>query len=155
MKKPMPASLWWTVLIAVLLTITLSSCSRSKSTPEDIRVDAFNALRTEIVSIVAADDRQQQALNNVDEFERLFSNSGKVLESQRAKLRDLTRNYDATREQFDSLIAETAALLKEEQVKVLDVRARMAAVLTDDEWLALEKSRNKAIKKAFGSLNPV
>ena len=75
MKKPMPASLWWTVLIAVLLTITLSSCSRSKSTPEDIRVDAFNALRTEIVSIVAADDRQQQALNNVDEFERLFIRS--------------------------------------------------------------------------------
>jgi Spy/CpxP family protein refolding chaperone len=155
MNKPMPASLLWTALIVGLLTLTLSSCSRSKSTPEDARVDAFNALRAEIVSIVVADDRQQQALNNVDDFERLFSNSEKVLESQRTKLRDLTRNYDATRDQFDSLITETAALLKEEQVKVLEVRARMAAVLTDDEWIALEKSRNKAINKAFGSLNPV
>jgi hypothetical protein len=155
MNKPMLASLWRTALIVGLLTLTLSSCSRSKSTPEDARVDAFNALRAEIVSIVVADDRQQQALNNVDDFERLFSNSEKVLESQRTKLRDLTRNYDATREQFDSLITETAALLKEEQVKVLEVRARMAAVLTDDEWIALEKSRNKAINKAFGSLNPV
>ena len=129
--------------------------AQAKSTAEDARVDAFNALRAEISDVVVAQDRQQQALQNVDDFERLFSNADKVLESQRAKLRNLNSNYDATREQFDSLVTETAALLKEEQARVLDIRARMAAVLTDDEWLALEKQRNKAIKKAFGSLNPV
>ena len=52
-------------------------------------------------------------------------------DQQRTKLRDLTRNYDATRDQFDSLITETAALLKEEQVKVLEVRARYVQVRAD------------------------
>ena len=118
-------------LFVVLTTsiILFAGCASRSTPPAETEVEAFNDLRDNVQEVVSDPDRAARSLALVDQLQIEFNAIKATREERRQQIRDLNKNYDATKAQFDSTVglhptaAEEFVTMRE---KVPDTKAAAA-----------------------------
>ena len=119
------------VAIAALLgCVLLGACSMFNREPEDPMDD----LRDQVRLTVTDEERAEAMLAVVDKLEdRLIEMANLVADTLSAE-RELFRDYDSERQQFEDLLGQAAKERRRLQRSLLDVHLEFKSHLNDDEW---------------------
>jgi septal ring factor EnvC (AmiA/AmiB activator) len=103
------------------------------------------AYEAQIRNIIRDPARADQLVALTKEFQQVATDSIATIKSYRAKVAALNSNYDATREDYETLFNDQDARREAFIKKAVAIRQRMAVYTTDAEWEALKKARLRAL----------
>jgi hypothetical protein len=138
---------WLAAVIALALAIaTVAGCSsKHELTPEQQAQADMAAYEAQIRNIIRDPARADQLVALTKEFQQVATDSIATIKSYRAKVAALNSNYDATREDYETLFNDQDARREAFIKKAVAIRQRMAVYTTDAEWEALKKARLRAL----------
>ena len=138
---------WPAAPIALILALTAAAGCSSKHelTPEQQAQADVTAYEVEIRKIIPDPARADQLVALTKEFQQLADESIAAIKSYRAKVAALNSNYDATRQDYETLFSAQDASRETFIKKAGALRERMAVFTTDAEWEALKKARLRAL----------
>ena len=136
------------VLLLLLPALLLAACAGKETVaPADAEQQAFDDLRAAVSEVIEDPAQQARLLNMVDEGHAEFTKLRTAVEVRRTELRTLNADYDATREQFREYVEKYDNQIKVARKLVTQSRLTLVQATTEQEWDALEKASNKAMKK--------
>ena len=135
------------LLIIAVIVFGFAGCGGEKSvTPEDIQKQAFEDLRTAVRDAVADQEREDAAVEIVNQLQTDVQELRETLIRRRAKLRRLHADYDTTKE----ALVEFSNLMEREiqagQQRVSQTHQALIATTTPDAWSILTNVDTKAMK---------
>ena len=138
---------WPAGMMALMLALsTAVGCSsKHELTPEQRAQADVAAYEAEIRKIIPDPARADQLVALTNEFQQLANESIAAIRSYRAKVTALNSNYDATRQDYETLFSAQDASREAFIKKAGAIRERMAAFTTDSEWEALKKARLRTL----------
>jgi len=138
---------WPAGMMALMLALsTAVGCSsKHELTPEQRAQADVAAYEAEIRKIIPDPARADQLVALTKEFQQVANESIAAIRSYRAKVAALNSNYDATRQDYETLFSAQDASREAFIKKAGAIRERMAAFTTDSEWEALKKARLQAL----------
>ncbi len=139
------------VILVAITAIALTACASIKKSPEDKAQAAFDEVRMSVQTIVSDADRAAQATALIDEMERNFRNNAAEVDERRAAFNRLWSNYDTPEAELEVALAKVRESMRINREEYSDTRHRLAEILTVEEWKALQKQRNKALKRAVSA----
>jgi hypothetical protein len=134
-------------MMALMLALsTAAGCSsKHELTPEQRAQADVAAYEAEIRKIIPDPARADQLVALTNEFQQLANESIAATKSYRAKVTALNSNYDATRQDYETLFSAQDTSREAFIKKAGAIRERMAVFTTDSEWEALKKARLRAL----------
>ena len=152
MNKRSPTPL---LIFLALVALSIAACAttdKETQTPEDIEQEAFNDLRTEIRETIDDSTRQTTVIGHVDELQLEFKSMRSSLMEGKSSVRALFADYDASRENFEELIALHDTTIRTQRKQIGESHRMLIESMTVDEWSALNKSGSKAMSTLLKSL---
>ncbi len=152
MNKRSPTPL---LIFLALVALSIAACAttdKETQTPEDIEQEAFNDLRTEVRETIDDSTRQTTVISHIDELETEFKSMRSSLVEGKSNLRTLFADYDASRENFEELIALHNTTMKSQRKQIGESHRVLVESMTVDEWAALNKKGSKAMSTLLKSL---
>ena len=143
----------FSVLLALAAILLISGCAGTKQSPLDKMEAAFADLRTEIQANVTDPERAAQAIDLVDQLEQTYTDTSASIQSHKDELRTLNEDYDSSRAAMEEPLALITIDLQTNQKAVLDIGAKMKALLTPEEKDELGKARSKALNAAVSAMD--
>ena len=146
-RKLISSPRWPAAVLALTLVLAAAAGCSSKHelTPEQRAQADVTAYEAEIRKIIPDAARADQLVALTNEFQQLATESIASIKSYRAKVAALNSNYDATRQDYETLFSAQDASREAFIKKASALRERMAALTTDSEWEALKKARLRAL----------
>lgn len=141
------------VLLVLTAMLVASGCAGNKQSPQDKMQAAFADLRTEIQASVTDPERAAQAIDLVDQLEQTYIDTSVSIQSHKKQLRTLNEDYDSSRTAMEEPLALITIDLQTNQKAVLDIGAKMKALLTPEEKDELGKARSKALNAAVSAMD--
>ena len=143
----------WSVPIAGLLLVALvllNSCASLRQSPDPARVLAKIAEYREqeiqlVHSTVADPDRADRFIALLAERDRMAGEYVERITEHREKLAALAADYDARREDFESLLAEFNRRRAAAQQETIELVAAMKAATTAEEWDTISEFQLKRL----------
>jgi hypothetical protein len=132
-------------VLVMTLMLGLSACA-GKDKKDDTPDQMTEQFRQEILDTVSDPDRAGKAAKLADQLRQLFADAEKQYIKDFETFRSLNANYDARETAFQGFYMNMNNQARARQKRVLEIHARMQKVLTAEEWQALEKAREKALK---------
>ena len=141
-------------MVTIVITgLLVAGCAGKKASPEEKSIDAFDALRAEVQKVVTDPARVSKTLELVNELEGEYD---AIDRSDRlARFEELNRNYDATREDFATLLDQIMDEKEAHHERVKQTYLKMIDTLTPQEWDQLAKSQSKAMDAALATLQKI
>ena len=139
----------------MLLTYLITGCGGTPPDAKEIERQAFDDLREEVRLVIDDSAREAAVVAIVDQLEVDFATVRQLAEERRARLRDLNSNYDATREQFEALLAEFRQRREDDHARFRETRHALREATSPEEWDRLKKVSTKAmatLAKQIGSI---
>jgi uncharacterized coiled-coil DUF342 family protein len=130
--------------LALVLT-AVTGCSSKHLTPEQQAQANMEAYAAQIRKVVADPARADQLVALTTQYQQQMRESAAVVRDYRAKLAALNANYEATREDFETLFSQQDAHREALLRKVAALREQITALTTDAEWHELEKARQRML----------
>lgn len=133
------------VAMVLLLALGLSACAgkdRTVDTPDQMT----EQFRQEILNTVTDPERAEKVAKLADRLRELFADAEKQHKKDFETFRSLNANYDARESAFQGFFMTMNNQARARQKRVLEIHAKMQKLLTANEWDALEKAREKALK---------
>lgn len=131
---------------AILFVLFLiAGCGGTPPDADEVERQAFDDLREEVRLTIDDADREGAVLTIVDQLQVDFVNVRRLAEQRRESLRAVNSNYDATREQFEELLAEFGQQREEGHARFQESRKAFRGATTPEEWARLEKASTKAM----------
>ena len=129
----------------LVLTAATGCSSKHGLTPEQRAQADVTAYEAEIRKIIPDAARADQLVALTKEFQQLANESIAAIQGYRAKVAALNSNYDATRQDYETLFSAQDASREAFIKKAGAIRERMTVFTTDAEWEALKKTRLRAL----------
>ena len=142
-------------IIALLAALLLVSACSGRETPVEKSIEAFDDVRAEVRSVIAEPDRAEAIIGLVDELQQSFDQTREIQQRHIKQFIELNRDYNSTPAQFDALIAATNSDIEVSQERTLGINRRLVAMVSAEEWEALNKARSKAFDSTFKTMNGV
>ena len=134
------------ILAALLLLV---ACSHEpKPSALTTAEEAFDRLRAAVAREVKDPARAKQASALVDDMQQLVAAGHSDLKTHDARLRALNANYDASEADFQAAFREFNAGRGRHQDRTLELNRRAKALVTEDEWNALARAEEQALRDA-------
>ena len=143
------------LIFLAVVALSIAACAttdKEVQTPEDIEQEAFNDLRTEVRENIDDSTRQTTVISHVDELQIEFKSMRKSLMEGKSSVRALFADYDASRENFEELIALHDTTIRSQRKQIGESHRVLVESMTIDEWSALNKSGSKAMSTLLESL---
>ena len=143
------------LIFIALVALSIAACAttdKEGQAPEDIEQEAFNDLRTEIRETIDDPTRQTTVISHVDELQIEFKSMRSSLMEGKSSVRALFADYDASRENFEELIALHNTTMKSQRKQIGESHRVLVESMTADEWSALNKKGSKAMNTLLKSL---
>ena len=146
-RKSLSSPRWASAVVALTLALAAAvGCSaKPKLTPEQRAQADATAYEAEIRKIIPDAARADQLVALTNEFQQMATESIASIQGYRAKVAALNSNYDATRQDYETLFSDQDASREDFMKKAGALRRKMAALTTDSEWEALKKARLRAL----------
>lgn len=131
--------------------VLLASCVTVKQAPDPAKVQAQIAAAREqelalVRETVADSARAARFIELLRERDRLVEKHARLLVAHREKVALLAADYDARREDFETLLAEFNRQRAAAQKETIDLVAAMKAATTADEWKTISKFQLKRLE---------
>lgn len=147
-------TLIWLVMSAAIAIAT--GCSGTQEvTPMDEADQAFIDLRDQIRLLITDANRQSKVVELVSALESDLNNLGGRVSERQRQIQELNANYDATRAEFEALLAETNLEIRANRESVTARYESLVEYTTPEEREALEKYRSKAISQAIKAMRSI
>jgi hypothetical protein len=144
------------VLSLLLSAVLLVSCSGTDSvTQQEHEIQSLDSFQETIKDVVQGSDRQEEISGLMATYQLDFQNLRSTIEAQRIELRALNADYDATREQFQSVIEKHNADIKAARVKATGSRLAFVRATTPEEWAGLKKADANALKNMISTTQQI
>lgn len=142
----------WKLPLLATAVLAITACAGNKESPEDKARAAFDDVEVAIQDVVTDQERAARATALVREMEQFFKDAAVSVDERRAAFRRLSSNYDAPQADLEAALERVREGMRENYRKYMESRRRLASVLTDEEWDALQKRRSKALNKALAAV---
>ena len=119
------------MLIAILLGIFLSTGS---STGSMIGQNFIDDLSAKVENNIIVSDQKKELLSLVDDMEDEIKKFSNQLKGSSKAIKRLNKDYDATREDFETILHELNTNRAGTQEKIMKIRFKMKNRLTREEW---------------------
>ncbi len=158
--KPVPGIL---IVAPVLLAIILlSSCATFNQPPDPAKVQTqiaeYRQQEIELVRDTVSDPaRVERLLELLAERDRLVEAHAQRVTAHRERMAALAADYDARREDFETLLADFNRQRASAQKDTIDLVAAMKAATTADEWKVISRFQLKRLhprELAYGTATP-
>jgi len=140
-----PARLVAAIAFGLAIVAEAGCSSQHDLTPEQQAQADATAYEAQVRKIVSDPARADQLVALANEFQQLTRESVAQIKGYRAKVAALNANYDATRQDYETVFSEQDASRESFIEKASAIRERMAALTTDSEWEELKKARLRAL----------
>jgi hypothetical protein len=135
--------------LALAFVLVLASCSHEpKPSALMTAEEAFDRLRAAVAREVKDPGRAKQASALVDELQQLVIQANADLKAHDARLWALNANYDATEADVQAAFRDFNAARDRRQDRTLELNRRAKALVTEDEWHALARAQERALRDA-------
>jgi hypothetical protein len=141
------------IIFAVVVAFSLAGCAGKKQSPQDKMQAAFADVRAEIQSVVVDPERAAQADHLIMQLDQTFTDAAKSIKANKDRLRELNADYAASRADMDVELELILSAMSANQQNVLAIRKELTALLTPEEWEAIDKARSKAVSAAVKALD--
>ena len=149
----MPRRLLHGVIVLAVALVTATGCSSKPAlTPQQQAKADLAAYQAQIREAVPDPARADQLVALADEFNELAWKSIASMNDYRAKVATLNSNYEATRNDYESLFNQQDAVRQDFVHKAIALREKMAALTTGAEWGQLTKARLQVLETALQDL---
>lgn len=125
-----------TILVIVAsLAVAATSCGRGAEVGE-VKPGGnwIDNMRSEIRTHFTDGDTAERLLVEVDRLEEIVLAFDAATITYYERLRELDRNYNSSRHDFEEAIGDFNAVRIEHRNKVMDIRFRMRELTTPDDW---------------------
>jgi hypothetical protein len=144
------------ILSLLLCALMLVACSGVNTVaPEEQERQSFEDFRETIKDVIEGSDRQQEILGLVEAVQLDFKNLRATVGEQRAELRSLNADYDATQEQFQAFIDKYDAGIRAARKQATDSRMAFVRATTNEEWAALKKADANVMKTMVNTIQGI
>lgn len=134
------------IFAALLL---LAACSHEpKPSALTTADEGFDRLRAAVAREIKDPGRAKQASALVDELQQVVVAAHADLKAHDARLRTLNDNYDASEADFQAAFRAFDAGRGRRQDRTLELNRRAKALVTEDEWNALARAQEQALRDA-------
>ena len=148
------------VTACLFVVVLLASCATLTQPPDPAKVQAqiaeSRAQEIELVRATVADPvRAERFVELLRKRDRLVEEHAGRLIAYRKKVAALTADYDARREEFDSLLADFNRQRESAQQETIDLVAAMKGATTADEWKTISRFQLKQLdprKLVYGTV---
>ncbi len=138
--------------MAVILFIWVSACANKPEVSNAERLQASNAELQDAISRLLKDEaRSAEVVEVLKEGQNLTEQAEADYDQYVWRLKNLNADHNASREDFNQLLARMNANAAEHQEHALALNLRMKQLLSRDEWEQLASARKETIKAAFPS----
>jgi len=141
------------MIIASALLLAAACSHKPELTPAQTAAKDMTEFQAEIRKTVKDSVRAERLVAMTNEFQGLITRAATEDSSAVAAFAALNADYGASRTSYDSLVARSHALRRENMAKLSDLRVRMAAAATVDEWNELRKARVKVLDAEMNALS--
>ena len=142
------------ILTAFAFVAALAACKhKPEMTPAQVAVEDMTQFQAEIRKTVKDSARAEQLVGMTNEFQQLVTSAAANDSAAVAAVEALNADFSATRAQYESELTRARAGRRDNLKKLSDLRARMAAIVTDDEWAQLKKARVKVMDAQMNALS--
>jgi hypothetical protein len=141
------------IIFAVVVAFSFAGCAGKKQSPQDKMQSAFADVRAEIQSVVTDPERAAQADDLIMQLEQTFTETMRSVKVSKDRLRELNADYDASRADMEVDLESILSAMSANQQNVLAIRKELSALLTPEEWEAIDKARSKAVSAAVNALD--
>ena len=138
-------------LILAVTTLTVGACAGTKPSPQAQADAAFQDVRSTVEEVVADPRRAAEVAELLGEMERVFTDGAALIEERRTAFRELSSNYDTPQADLETALEQLRVAMRHNYSRYSEIRTRLSATLTDEEWDALQKVRSKALDKALAA----
>lgn len=114
--------------------------------------DPMNDLRDQVRLTVTDEARAEAMLAVVDKLEDKLVEMAVLVADTLSAERELFRNYDSERQQFEDLLGEAAEERQRLQRSLLDVHLEFKSYLNDDEWDVILPVHTQAVSAKTAAL---
>lgn len=134
-------------LVAILLvlcgSLVLAGCSRGAKTPPVPGEEWADDLRSRIGKHIDDPEKKDRLLNLVDQDVGIFKKLAQETTTYNKKLIDVDRNYHSTPDDFRTVFSKYNQTRYRLRGQSLEVRFRMQALCTLEEWNEISEFRTK------------
>ena len=131
------------------LVLALVACSHEPKPSALVTAEAaFDRLRAAVAREVRDPARAKQASALVDEMQQIVVAAHADLKAHDARLRALNDDYDAAEADFQTAFRDFNAGRDRRQDRTLELNRRAKALVTEDEWNALARAQEQALRDA-------
>lgn len=136
-------------VLACLVLLSLTACSHEPKPSRLVTAEAaFDRLRAAVAREVKDPGRAKQASALVDEMEQIVVAARADLKAHDARLRALNDNYDTPEADVQAAFRDFNAGRDRRQDRTLELNRRAKALVTQDEWNALARAQEQALRDA-------
>lgn len=139
-------------LLVTLMIMGVGCAGKDKPSHKDVEGQTFNDLRSEIRDVISDTDRAEQAIGITHELETSFDTLRERLAERSVKVKALSADYDATKEDYLALFNDIQKDMKKNQQHISELHRKLIGVTTAEEWAALKKLKSAALDAAITSI---
>ena len=134
----------------VFLLILAAGCSHQPKTSEIVPAKgAFDELRSAVLREIKDQDRASKGVSLVDQLERILIEADNDRKTYDSRMRSLNANYDASEEDFRSILREFNKKRSDRQDRIFEINQQAKDLTTESEWKALIKVQEKMVQKTL------
>ena len=144
---------------AALLCIAIASlvvaCAKDEVAPVDVEKQAFEDLRTNIREAITDPARETETIRLVGVLEENLATLRTNIAARKIKVRALNANFDTTRGEFEALLAEIEAEVRDNRQRVSKTHQALLSNVTPEERSAIAKTHTKAMNTAIQTIQSI
>jgi len=131
-------------LVAIAMVLNVSVGCKHETPPQQAQAESRD-YEKRVREVVKDPAKADQLIALTEQLQDNVRQARGQFEGYRAELAGLNANYNATRTDFDALFKKEDAARDALMKNVIDVRTRMGALATDQEWAELRKYGAKVL----------
>lgn len=142
------------IVAALALVAALAACKhKPELTPSQVAAEDMTQFQAEIRKTVKDSARAEELVGMTNEFQQLVKSAAEEDSASIAAIQALNADFGATRTRYEAELTRARAVRRDNMRKLSDLRARMAGVVTNDEWEQLKKARVKVSDSELNALS--
>ena len=141
------------ILSLMLMMLGVAGCSSgAKDAPIEIQSQSFDGLRDTANELIADPEQAAEITGLITQLENVVLQTQNDRKNHRQKIKALNANYDATEDEFSALLASISDEQDARREVVVDIRRKLAAAVSAEEWDKLIKALDKTQDESFSTL---
>lgn len=134
------------ILIALVYILIINGCSHQPVSEPETRKEMLHELQDYLIQIPEP-DRRERVMDLLDKLAEGLAELNRTVTQFGMETKQLNADYDATRADFQKLLAKFNTSRQVVQQKLLTTHYEIKELTTEKEWAGIAKMEKQAVEK--------